>query len=247
MWKQQIALRNVLGDPWPSMSMVRASPATPQASATNTRGGSGDGGSGEPGRALRPCAATCPRVCAPTPVALAHARGLVQEHGKAFRNDIDDRIALVATVNEVRCCGHALPRARTAFCVPAVRVCCPRAVHVSALNCTLDVSPAQVNRLGRDPQRTNSQQRDVTEQALRSPRGVWRAAQVVRSPAGMPACNICTHAYPYMPYTHTPHFARTCMHLYTRIPNTHARTHTHTHTHTHTGRRRCRRRCCRAH
>jgi hypothetical protein len=32
----------------------------------------------------------------------------VQEHGKAFRNDIDDRIALVATLNEVtRACSAA--------------------------------------------------------------------------------------------------------------------------------------------
>lgn len=69
MWKQQIALRNVLGDPWPSMSV---------------------------------------------------------EHGRdAFRNDIDDRIALVATLNEV-------------------------------------------NRLGRDPNRTAQQKKDVTDQAVRS-------------------------------------------------------------------------------
>ena len=103
MWKQQIALRNVLGDPWPSMSMVmcascnkraRSAPPTPR----HARSCGWHGSSGKPCSApLSPCATARPPKPCP---ALSHARR-VQEHGNAFRNDIDDRIALVATLNEV--------------------------------------------------------------------------------------------------------------------------------------------------
>ena len=97
---------------------------------------------------------------------------MLQEHGKFGRNDIDDRIALVATLNEVppfhtHNIIHAYSQGKLQG--DSTNCCGVLTLLFSRIcECSFRTPIAQVNRLGRDPQRTSQQHREHTEQSFRS-------------------------------------------------------------------------------
>ena len=190
---------------------------------------------------------------------------MLQEHGKFGRNDIDDRIALVATLNEVppfhtHNIIHAYSQGQlqgdsTNWCGVLTllfsRIC----------ECSFRTPIAQVNRLGRDPQRTSQQHREHTEQSFRS---VEKAQETIQDVSRLYVSKLYlylvisvqnhTHYLTCPPPIHLDSFrrcdagvfVRLCRLTFLRTPHAiHVNTNTQ-HTRTHTGRRMYQQKCLHA-